>query len=68
MDDRTLATPYNQRRQKPAIAKGPVRYLLKPRHKVMFYKTYRGQHVSALRALPPRRHRVEAPGTRRATR
>jgi len=56
IDERTLATPYNQRRQKPAIAKGPgtrklrigdpVRYLLKPRHKVTFYKSYRGSHYS----------------------
>ena len=56
VDDRTLATPYNARRQKPAIARGPstrklrvgdpVRYLLKPRHKVTFYKSYRGQHYS----------------------
>ena len=56
IDDRTLATPYNARRQKPATARGPstrklrvgdpVRYLLKPRHKVTFYKSYRGQHYS----------------------
>ena len=56
VDDRTLATPYNARRQKPATARGPstrklsvgdpVRYLLKPRHKVTFYKSYRGQHYS----------------------
>ena len=61
VDDRTLATPYNQRRQKPAIAKGPgtrklrigdpVRYLLKPRHKLTFYKTYRGSHYS-LETIP----------------
>ena len=47
---------YNARRQKPATARGPstrklrvgdpVRYLLKPRHKVTFYKSYRGQHYS----------------------
>jgi len=56
VDDRTLAMPYNARRQKPATARGPstrklsvgdpVRYLLKPRHKVTFYKSYRGQHYS----------------------
>ena len=79
VDDRTLATPYNQRRQKPAIAKGPgtrklrvgdpVRYLLKPRHKVMFYKTYRGQHysletvnVSALSKEVPARYHLGAIG------
>jgi hypothetical protein len=61
VDDRTLATPYNKRRQKPAIVKGPgtrklrigdpVRYLLKPRHKLTFYKTYRGSHYS-LETIP----------------
>ena len=79
VDDRTLATPYNQRRQKPAIAKGPgtrklrvgdpVRYLLKPRHKVTFYKTYRGQHysldtvnISALSKEVPARYHLGAIG------
>ena len=29
----------------------PVRYLLKPRHKLTFYKTYRGSHYS-LETIP----------------
>ena len=79
VDDRTLATPYNQRRQAPSIAKGPgtgklrvgdpVRYLLKPRHKVLFYKTYRGQHysletvrISALSHDVPTRYHLGAVG------
>ena len=67
-----LSPAYNKTRQKASIPKGPgmkkllvgmkVRYLLKPRDKVKFYKAYRAQHWSqtkhvikaAARSTPPR--------------
>ena len=70
--DLALSIPYNLRRQKPTLAKGPgtrklsagdqVRYLLVKRHKMTFYKSYRGKHwsqtrhpiISVSHSVPPR--------------